>query len=386
MLLPLCQHPKTFCDLKLIFRSYFTIFIQLKNQFAEVFEGSLPIFLGKKSVTIKYKFHHMVISNFKPFKGQHCETTATGSLLLQMGINLSEPMLFGIGEGLSYIFWNMKIMDFPFIGGRVKPDVLTENICRNLNLKLVVQETSSVKKAWENVKSLLDAEKAVGLKLDSFYLDYFTNKFHFAGHYVAMYGYDEQWAYLIDTAQQGSNVKASLKNLAQARNEKGPMSSRNRSYVINNETQNPELNEVVKTAIRNNTEAYLNPPIKNISYKGIAKTATEIQKWFKTSKDVTADFQTTALLMERAGTGGSIFRNLYRDFLKESYELLQLDGLKEAYSDFAEIAKLWKQVSDLFYEAGSTHDQDPINRASEVLLELAERERQAMANLHAAIS
>jgi hypothetical protein len=156
--------------------------------------------------------------------------------------------------------------------------------------------------------------------------------------------------------------------------------------VINNETQNPELNEVVKTAIRNNTEAYLNPPIKNISYKGIAKTATEIQKWFKTSKDVTADFQTTAILMERAGTGGSIFRNLYRDFLKESYELLQLDGLKEAYSDFAEIAKLWKQVSDLFYEAGSTHDQDPINRASEVLLELAERERQAMENLHAAIS
>ena len=26
-------------------------------------------------------------------------------------------------------------MDFPFIGGRVKPDVLTENIARNLNLR-----------------------------------------------------------------------------------------------------------------------------------------------------------------------------------------------------------------------------------------------------------
>jgi hypothetical protein len=55
----------------------------------------------------------MKINDFKPFKGQHCETTATGSLLNQIGIELSEPMLFGIGEGLSYIFWNMKIMDFP---------------------------------------------------------------------------------------------------------------------------------------------------------------------------------------------------------------------------------------------------------------------------------
>ncbi|HFC00693.1 MAG TPA: lantibiotic ABC transporter, partial [Phaeodactylibacter sp.] len=58
----------------------------------------------------------MIIKKFKPFKGQHCETTATGSLLLQIGIELSEPMLFGIGEGLGYIFWNMKMMDFPFIG------------------------------------------------------------------------------------------------------------------------------------------------------------------------------------------------------------------------------------------------------------------------------
>ena len=62
----------------------------------------------------------MIIKNFKPFEGQHCETTATGSLLLHQGINLSEPMLFGLGEGLNFIIWNMKTMDFPFIGGRIK--------------------------------------------------------------------------------------------------------------------------------------------------------------------------------------------------------------------------------------------------------------------------
>jgi hypothetical protein len=80
----------------------------------------------------------MIIKNCTPFDGQHCETTATGTLLNQIGIELSEPMLFGLGEGLGFIFWNMKTMDIPFLGGRIKPDALTENIAKNLNLELKV--------------------------------------------------------------------------------------------------------------------------------------------------------------------------------------------------------------------------------------------------------
>ena len=94
----------------------------------------------------------MIIGNFKPFNGVHCETTATGSLLKHIGIELSEPLLFGLGEGLGFIFWKMKAMDCPFIGGRIRQDALTKNITRNLNLHLEVHETVSIKKAWEHVK------------------------------------------------------------------------------------------------------------------------------------------------------------------------------------------------------------------------------------------
>ncbi len=65
-------------------------------------------------------------------------------------------MLFGLGKGLSYIFWNMKGMDRPFIGGRIKPDLVTQNIAQSLKLDLSTHETSSPKKAWENVKNLID--------------------------------------------------------------------------------------------------------------------------------------------------------------------------------------------------------------------------------------
>lgn len=323
----------------------------------------------------------MIIENFKPFNGQHCETTATGSLLNQIGIELSEPMLFGIGEGLGYIFWNMKIMDFPFIGGRVKPDVLTENICRNLNLKLEVKETTSVKKAWENVAFYLDKGKAVGLKLDCYHLEYFTNKIHFAGHYAAIYGYDDKLAYLNDTCQQGRDAKTSLKSLSLARNERGPMSSRNRSYTINKTEELPDLRIVVRRAVNNNAKDFLNPPIRNIGYKGILKTGTEIKKWFKTSYDIKKDLLTAAMIMERAGTGGALFRNLYRDFLAESAGLLHSAELSEVAEDYAKIAENWRKISDLFIKTGETEDIRCINEASEIFTELSEMERTAMEKL-----
>jgi len=323
----------------------------------------------------------MKIEPIKPFNGQHCETTATGTLLLQLGIEMSEPMLFGIGEGLGYIFWNMKTMELPFIGGRIKPDALTENIARNLNLELTVRETASTQKAWENVKALVDNGQVVGLKMDCYHLEYFTKPFHFAGHYAALYGYDEDYAYLVDTVQQGGKAKTTLKSLALARAEKGSMSSKNLYYTLQKTEKTFNLNTVIVSAIKNNAALHINPPISNIGYKGIYKTGMEIIKWFNTSNDIEHDFRTTASMMEKAGTGGAIFRNLYRDFLKESYELLKLEKLKEGYEAFVEIASLWSSVIELFEKVGQTKDFKYIQEASVLLKTLSEKERIAMENL-----
>lgn len=320
----------------------------------------------------------MKISGIKPFDGQHCETTATGTLLRQLGIELSEPMLFGLGEGLGFIYWNMKTMDFPFMGGRIKTDLLTRNIARNLNLELVVKETASAPKAWNNVKELLNSGQAVGLKLDCYYLEYFSNPFHFAGHYAAIYGYDDKNAFLVDTGQQGTQVQTSLKSLSVARAAKGPMSSKNLYYVLRKTDCEADISTAILTAIRNNAEDYLNPPITNIGYKGILKTGTEIIKWFRKSQDIESEFKALAMLMEKAGTGGALFRNLYRDFLKESYDLLKLDGLKSAYDAFCEIAALWTHVAQLFEEVSRTKDIKDVYQASDILKSLSEKEKKAM--------
>lgn len=313
-----------------------------------------------------------------PFDGQHCETTATGTLLRQLDIDLSEPLLFGLGEGLGFIFWNMKSMTFPFIGGRIKTDLLTQHIAKNLKLELTVRETASVEKAWKDVKECLDNGKVVGLKMDCFHLQYFSRPFHFAGHYAAIYGYDDENAYLVDTQQQGGQVKTSLKSLELARAEKGPMSSRNLYYTLQKTDQKFDLKTAITAAIRNNAEDYLNPPITNIGYKGILKTSTEIVKWFKTSKDIQNEFKTSAMMMEKAGTGGALFRNLYRDFLKESYGLLKIEKLNTAYESFSEIAELWTSVSQLFDKVSETADLSYILQASAILKTIADKEKKTM--------
>lgn len=322
----------------------------------------------------------MKIEHLKPFDGQHCETTATGTLLLQLGIELSEPMLFGLGEGLGFIYWNMKTMDFPFIGGRIKTDLLTQNIAKNLNLELTVEETSSKQKAWDNVKQLLDKGQVVGLKLDCYHLEYFSNPFHFAGHYAAIYGYDHENAFLVDTKQQGGEVKTSLESLTLARAEKGPMASKNLYYTLKQTSKrnNPDLKEIIPIAIKNNAIEYLNPPITNIAYKGILKTSAEIVKWFNASNNIAHEFKLSAMIMEKAGTGGALFRNLYRDFLKESYELLKLDKLKTGWEAFAEIATLWTTVSQLFERVSETKDFKYIEQASNILKTISEKEKKTM--------
>ena len=313
------------------------------------------------------------------FKGEHCETTAAGTLLNFIGEKLSEPMLFGLGQGLGFIYWDMKKMNFPFLGGRIKPDAVTQNLCRNLNLELEVRETASLKTAWKNVTEYIDSGIPVGLKLDCYHLEYFTKKFHFAAHYAALYGYDDMYAYLIDTAQQGSKVQTSLKSLELARNEKGHMSSKNLSYVIKRKNgERYDLKQSILKAVKNNAYDYLNPPISNIGYKGIEKTACLIKKWFQRSRDIESDLTVVALLMEKAGTGGALFRNLYRDFLKEASSITGEKNLEKAYIMFKDIAPLWNQVSGLISKAGLEKNQSCLEQASENLLKISALEKKAM--------
>ncbi|MFE7123769.1 BtrH N-terminal domain-containing protein [Streptomyces sp. NPDC057617] len=309
---------------------------------------------------------------------QHCETTALGVLLRHQGLDLSEPMLFGLGSGLSFVYWDSKNMGFPFLGGRVKPFDLTRNLAAGLGLELLVQETTSPRRAWENVAALIDAGRPVGLQLDSYYLDYFGSKVHFGGHVVAMYGYDDHAAYLVDTGQQGGAVSTSLAGLAQARAARGPMTARHRSFTLTAPRNPPSPRGRIIPAITACADAFLNPPIANLGHRGIEKAGKLVRTWLQRTDDPQRDLPQAALLMEKAGTGGALFRNLYRDFLAECAELLDSSHLRTGHTLYTEAATLWTETATLIKQAGESGEERFLVQAGAVLGDLSRMEREAM--------
>jgi hypothetical protein len=312
---------------------------------------------------------------------QHCETSALGVLLRHQGLDLSEPMLFGLGSGLSFIYWDSKSIGFPFLGGRVKPFDLTRKLATRLEWELAIQETTSPRRAWEHVVGPLQAGHPVGLQLDSYYLEYFTSKVHFGGHVVALYGYDDHAAYLVDTDQQGGAVSTSLTSLAEARAARGPMTGRHRSFTLTAPTERPDLRDQIVPAITSCAGAFLNPPIANLGHRGIEKAGKLARTWLQRTDNPQRDLPQAALMMEKAGTGGALFRNLYRDFLGECTHLLDNSHLRTGHKLYAEAAALWTEVAALIAKAGETGNAQCLEDAGVTLNELSRIERNAMQSL-----
>lgn len=328
------------------------------------------------------------INSVSTVGGAHCETTALRALLSPAGVDLSEPMLFGLGGGLSFIYWDSKQQGLPFLGGRVKPFQLTRNLAERLKLELRVQETGSQRKAWDQVRSSIDEGVPVGLQLNSYDLEYFGSPVHFAGHIVAMYGYDAERAYLVDTAQQGGAVSTSVESLARARAARGPMSARHRSFTLKVAASDLDEGHVIPAlipAITSCAQDFLAPPIANLGSRGISTAATRVQAWFDRVEDPERDLAIIATLMERAGTGGALFRNLYRDFLTECRGLLDgepgADLVEQGRDLFTESARLWTSVAHLIERAGVTGNPDHLREASHVLEKIATIEISAMTAL-----
>lgn len=312
------------------------------------------------------------------------------NLLRQQSIDLSEEMVFGLGMGLGYIHWESSGMPFPFIGGRVKPDLLTQNLSAVLGVEFDVRETSSALRAQNNVLGALEEGKLVGLKLDHYFLEYFPEKrAHFHAHYVTLHKIDSEDAWLIDTKNARGGGRTSLDSLRDARSAKGPMSSKSLSITLKDgqglEELRGKLSDKLPSAffiaLAANAHAYINPPIKNIGYKGVLKSSGSVTAWLDEVDNPAEALPIIAMLMERGGTGGGLFRKMYGRFLKQGWKLTGMAALESAAEEFDAIATQWTRVADLIEHAGTSGSKDALVDASKLLAEISERERSQFAEL-----
>ncbi|MFI6561201.1 BtrH N-terminal domain-containing protein [Streptomyces sp. NPDC050534] len=316
-----------------------------------------------------------------PFVGKHCESTTLVNLLRQQEIDLSESLVFGIAGGLSFIYWRTKQMPTPFVGGRIKPDTLSAHLADALNLRLSVHETSSVKRAREQLLEELESGTVVGLKLDRYFLDYSTDDFRFAAHYVACVGHDDDRFALVETQPLGLQW-ATGESLTTARNARGPMSSRNRAFTLARQKGGlPDLGEAARKGIKMAAENILNPPISNFGYKGMHKVADLMPQWLDDLETPADSLPEISTIMEDAGTGGGLFRAMWADFLAETAELTGNDAFQETSDAYREVAKKWTAVAGLLQEAGAESSRESLHSASKLVHEAAEEEQHLMGRL-----
>lgn len=293
----------------------------------------------------------LMVEGFEPFVGKHCETSALKRVLDYHGLSLSEEMLLGLGGGIGFIYWYIKMMPSPFIGTRYgKGADFPTNICRRIGAEVTIIETSSSKRGYEELKALLRAGKPTVIYGDMVYLPYLAipEVAHFGGHAVVVFGLDEERdkVYIYD---RGRNpVTVSIADLAKARGSKfPPFPPKHRLLKIRYPAKIGSLEESIKESIQECCHNMLKPPIKNIGLAGIEKWSKIVAKWTEQFKGINllGALMNGFMYIEISGTGGSGFRSMYAQFLKEASSIIDKPALKEVAEMIRESAAVWSQIA-----------------------------------------
>src|SRR5690606_30139008 len=125
------------------------------------------------------------------------------------------------------------------------------------------------------------------------------------------------------------------------------MSTRGKMYHIKNLSAQVDLAPAIKEGIRLASNRILNKPLPWAGIKGMHLLAERIKKYPKklTPEQNTLYLSNIVRMQEVVGTGGSGYRFLYADFLKEAGEYLQSDALIKMASRMKDIAFRWREFA-----------------------------------------
>ncbi len=162
-----------------------------------------------------------MVPAYRHVPGNHCGSTALRNLLAFHGTEISEEMAFGLGAGACFFY---VVVDGTspsrFTNGRAAR--LEENFLELTGTPLRLRTDDDPEGSWRMAKEAVDAGRPALLLTDLYYLEHYGKSAHFPGHAVVLAGYDEELAWLSDTAFEDLQT-TSLESLAEARHSKQPI-------------------------------------------------------------------------------------------------------------------------------------------------------------------
>ncbi|KYP13975.1 BtrH N-terminal domain-containing protein [Flavihumibacter sp. CACIAM 22H1] len=323
----------------------------------------------------------MIIDNFQHQQSAHCESGVTLGLLRYYGIELSEPLIFGIGAG--YFFGHLpfvKVSGVPGTTFRIWPGYIFKRVCRELGVKMQVTSFSNSGKGMQALDRALAAGLPVGLQTSVFYLSYFppAYRFHFNGHNLIAYG-KEGTDYLISDPVMETATRLSASDLEKARFAKGFPAPNGRMYYPVQTKSSFDLPAAIRRGIKKTCWFMLSSPPPFFGVHGIKFLGRKIKKYpvKLEPRKATLFIGNIIRMQEEIGTGGGGFRFLYAAFLQEAAQHLNSPALLEASKEMTNIGDAWRNFA---FAAARVMKERTGNIASydelgEMLLVLGEREK-----------
>jgi len=317
-------------------------------------------------VPTAFKGHELKINHRH---AAHCENGTISSLLRFYGINLSEPMVFGLASGLFFAHLTfVKMNGMPVTTFRTIPGVLFRRISRLLGIEAASQRFLSKEKAMRKLDQLiLEKQIPVGCVVGIYELPYYPpeNRFRFNGHNICIIGKDEEnGEYRVLDSNATEKVTITREDLIKVRFAKGAYPLMGQMYWIKSipadlpERLRPEKTDVdflkplVLKAIKDTCKNMTSQPkwFPYVGVNGIRSLARKMRTWEKTLGKRRARLYLVQVIrmLEEIGTGGAGFRFVYGAFLQEASERTGLAVLNDYSLRITEIGDMWR---DFGYKA-----------------------------------
>ncbi len=306
-----------------------------------------------------------MVPGFRHLPGNHCGSTALRNLLAHHGAEISEEMALGLGAGVSFYYLKLDGQSpSRFTNGRVRS--LEEQFVELTGTPIILETFDRAEASWDAARRVVDDGRAPILLTDIYHLDHYGSSARFPGHAVVLAGYDDELAYLSDTAFAELQVTR-LEHLRRARHGDHPaLALEGHMFTASGPVDAADLRSAAERAMRQNARQMIDPPLGE--YEGLPalrRFASEVGEWPGEVEDWRWCARFGYQVIERRGTGGGNFRLMYARFLEEV-------GSEHAPLA-AEAANGWTALATALQEASEPELVDPGRwarvgkRASDVL-------------------
>jgi len=288
--------------------------------------------------------------NFEHRHAAHCETGVVSSLLRHYGLDISEPMTFGISAAMFFTHLPfVKIEGFPLTAYRQIPGAVIKTIQKNLGVKFKLERFRQPQAGTAALNQHIGDNHIVGLQASVFWLPYFPPdmRFHFNAHNLIVYG-KEGDDYNISDPVAEFTVTCPEKDLQKARFVKGVFAPKGLIYYPTYLPDEIDLTQAITKSIRTVTKRMLKTPVPFFGIRAIRHVANKLSRLDR--QDVDPRYAKLFIgmivrMQEEIGTGGGGFRFMYASFLQESAQLLHNDQLFEASELMTTAGDTWREFA-----------------------------------------